>query len=104
MFVVPPASDKTDTVATHLNSRGDAVGGFNEHSIYTSTFIRDRDGNYTVFDAPYAYQTGAVAINDRGDVAGSMVTLSVTEPGCCGLTPGNGYGLGFVRYKARIAS
>src|SRR5579859_630131 len=57
-----------------INGRGDIVGVFKDTNQGGKTrgFVRDRDGNFTVFDAPNASSTTAYGINSRGDIAGSF--------------------------------
>lgn len=54
-----------------INARGDVVGYFFDLTLFkVRGFLRDRNGNLTVFDAPNASDTRAISINSRGDIAG----------------------------------
>ena len=60
-----------------FNGQGDVAGSFVDTSVNTSQgklrgFVRDRSGNFTVFDAPTALWTDARVINGRGSIAGEF--------------------------------
>jgi len=73
-FNVPGA---TDTFAFAINGKGAVTGYYQDYQYPEVTqhgFIRQRDGQYTTFDAPNVPAGGptySLAINDNGTVAGT---------------------------------
>ena len=59
---------------TAINARGEVAGYFGDTTQANKTrgFVRDINGDVTVFDVPNAWSTVPASINDRGDVAGSF--------------------------------
>src|SRR5690349_15936125 len=65
------------TIVTSINRNGDVAGVQGRSRGLSACFVRDRDGNITIFnDLSTAY-----SINSRGDIAGSIVTLT-GQHGC----------------------
>jgi hypothetical protein len=82
VFDAPDASGPTPrgTAAMSINGRGDVTGEFSDASQGGNArgFVRDGDGNITVFDAPIASPlpgTGTLpqSINHGGDITGRFV-------------------------------
>ena len=67
-----PSSSARDIAAISINARGDVTGWFFDANKGGPVhgYVRDRNGNFTVLDAPNAGGTYAESINARGDVAG----------------------------------
>jgi uncharacterized membrane protein len=75
---------ESGTSAFGINARGDVIGSFffEDHgSAGLHSFIRDRNGKVTVFDAPNGTYTSALSINDQGEVAGSVNACPECGPG-----------------------
>jgi hypothetical protein len=67
----------TDGLRYSINDAKEVSGYFwDELQNRWRSFIRAKDGEFTVFDAPNAMATYATRISDNGDVAGSMQDLS----------------------------
>ncbi|MBD5657141.1 MAG: hypothetical protein IAI50_18475 [Candidatus Eremiobacteraeota bacterium] len=67
------------TTSTSINVQGTVAGYFTDSKVVPHSFIRNRQGDFYVFDAPgaglgpYLYEgTYAASINDRGVVAGQF--------------------------------
>ena len=43
-------------------------------------FLRDKRGVFTTIDVPGAEQTGAVGINNRGQIVGAYIDAGGTDP------------------------
>src|SRR5690348_12573286 len=68
--VVVEVPNSVSTSVCCINNRGDVAGSFVDNTGKTHGFIRDRNANYTVFDAPTAPEI--FSINNAGDVAGNF--------------------------------
>jgi hypothetical protein len=64
-----------------LNNRGDLAGFLTDYSQGGKIrgFVRTREGDITIFDAPDASGTFVTAINDGGEVAGYFNFLDATQ-------------------------
>ena len=78
-----PASGFATTTALSINDAGVIVGAVTEFDLVTQrAFIRDKQGNYTVFSHPDAVsQTTARGINNKGLVTGTYNTAGGTLAG-----------------------
>jgi hypothetical protein len=76
-----PTSSELGTFPVSINAGGDVTGSFHDlsQSKKQRGFVRDRNGNFTVFDAPNASGTQPFSINDGGDVTGQFVDGSQTR-------------------------
>ena len=80
---VAPLAGYSSTSVLGTNDRGDMVGSVvSLDGLTTSAFIRDNDGNITVFDHPDAVSfTQARAVNNDGLVTGFRNDISVLGAG-----------------------
>jgi hypothetical protein len=68
------------TLPVRINDAGQIVGYFSDAIQRTARgFVRDRQGNFTIFDAPNSGGTVATSINNRGEIAGTF--SDVTQGG-----------------------
>jgi hypothetical protein len=65
IIVIDATPDAMDTEPTGTNARGETAG-----IAEGGSFIRDRKGNITIFNAPDAEETFVSGINARGEIAG----------------------------------
>ena len=68
----PP--NASPTYSFSINAAGEVTGYFSDGSQNNKErfFVRDRNGDITVFDAPKAAYTHAASINAREDVVGNF--------------------------------
>ena len=80
-FTVFDAPNGVGTHGLSINAGGDVTGSFFDTLTHTLRgYVRDRNGNFTVFDAPNASAsvsgTASLSINNRGDVTGYFLDAS----------------------------
>ena len=73
VFDATPQARETDPA--DINARGEVVGSYIDTSQHNGShgFVRNPDGDITIFDAPNALMTLGVCINARGEIAGNFV-------------------------------
>jgi probable HAF family extracellular repeat protein len=74
-----PSSSAIQTYARGINNSGQIVGYYDDSTGLRQGFMYS-DGVYTTIDFPLANYTMPLAINDLGDVVGSVDTAAVPEP------------------------
>ena len=76
-FVYVDAPQARETLLNGINERGDIVGGFRSFDSFPAFLLRD--GAFQLI-APNTFSLQAVAINNRGDIAGSYLTARFGGP------------------------
>jgi len=62
------------TTSASINDLGDVTGDCGD-AAGPHNFLRDHQGNVTVFDVPNAFVARSISINNRGDIAGYFYEL-----------------------------
>jgi hypothetical protein len=66
-----PIMGGTGTSTTAINNRGEMVGAYADRSDVIRSFLRSRNGRYTIIDPPDSFPNEELAdINNRGEIVG----------------------------------